>query len=91
MKNIYLPTAEELVEIRTLNESRKNVLLIICDYGDDCIGVDANDIDLPEFSAYKAKVEKVDGKVKADRVAIIDETIEFGSQVVEEAEFKKPK
>jgi len=74
MKNIYKPTAEEMDRIRALNESRKNVLLIICDYGDGLVGVDADDIDLPEFSDYKAEVELVDDKVRPERVVIYDET-----------------
>jgi len=74
MKNIYKPTAEELVQIRALNESRTDVLLIICDHGDGIVGVDADDIDLlPEFAVYKDKVEKVDGHIRPERVVEIDE------------------
>jgi hypothetical protein len=87
MIRIYQPDAEELIEIRTLNESRKNVLLIICDYGDGVIGVDADDIDLPEFSVYKEKIKlenkEIDGKVKAEKVVELDETKLFDE--------KKPK
>jgi hypothetical protein len=77
MIRIYQPDADELLEIRTLNESRENVLLIICDYGEGVIGVDADDIDLPEFSVYLEKIKpenkEIDGKVKEAKVAEIDD------------------
>lgn len=72
MHHIYQPTAEELVEIQALNESREDVLLIICDYGDGIIGVGVDALNQPEFADYKAKCDLVDGEVRAERVVLVD-------------------
>jgi hypothetical protein len=70
--NFYKPTPQELIDIQALNESRENVLLIICDHGNGHIGVDADALDHPDFAAYKAECDLVGGELKPELVVILD-------------------
>jgi len=63
---LYSLTKSEVSIIETLNTQRRNVLLIVCDFGDDGIGVDPDALQEPKYSDYL--VEALDDTFDAGRV-----------------------
>ena len=66
---LYVLTESEVDTITALNAQRTNVLLIVCDYGADGVGVDPDALQQSEYSVY---LDALGGVFDGDRVAEFD-------------------
>ena len=66
--SLYALTEEEINIVNNLNESRTNVLLIVCSLG-ECTGVDPEALQKPEFSVY---LDALGGTFNPDKVVEVE-------------------
>jgi hypothetical protein len=67
MISVYSLTPEEIATIQALNTQRRNVLLVVCDFG-SAVGVDPEALQNPEYADYLAAL----GGYDAERVVEVD-------------------
>lgn len=66
---VYSLTEQEIETISQLNESRENVLLIVCSYPGDVDGVVLEDLQKEEFSVY---LDALGGTIDESKIVEVD-------------------
>lgn len=67
--NVYSLTEQEIQTISQLNESRQNVLLIVCSFPGDVTGVILEDLQSEEFEPY---LTALGGEIDLEKVVEVE-------------------